>query len=112
MLCKAACCDPSQQLPGLVQLLSLFLAKQQAADNEIHTNSGGTAIGKLHMHLYNTFGLTMNSACLVLNGWLFTMPIASRPAVLALKPGWQDFVYESGINWGFICLWAWPYGLQ
>ena len=55
MHCKAAHCDLSQQLPGLVQLLSLFLAKQQAAGNAMHTNSGGTAIGKLRiictMHL-------------------------------------------------------------
>ena len=93
MLCKAACCDPSQQLPGLVQLLSLFLAKQQAADNAMHTNSGGIAIGKLHMHLYNALVLTMKYARLVLNGWLFTMFIASQPAVLAPKPSWQDWVY-------------------
>ena len=112
MHCKAACCDPSQQLPGLVQLLSLFLAKQQAADNAMHTNSGGIAIGKLHGHLYNAFALTMSSARLVLNGWLFTMSITLQPAVLAPKPGWQDFVYGIGVNWGFIWLWAWPYGLQ
>ena len=98
MLCKVVCCDASQQLPGLVQLLLLFLAKQQAADNAMHTNSGGTAIGKLHMHLYNAFMLTMKSAHLVLNGWLFMMSIASQPAVLAPKPGWQDFVYGSGVN--------------
>ena len=77
----------------LVQLLSLVLAKQQAADNAMHTNSGGIAIGKLHMHLYNALALTMKSARLVLNGWLFTMFIASQPAVLAPKPSWQDWVY-------------------
>ena len=64
-----------------------FLVKQQAADNAIHTTSGGTAIGKLHMHVYNTFVLTMKSAHLVVNGWLFTMSILSQPAVLAQKPG-------------------------
>ena len=88
MFCKAACCDPSQQLPGLVQLLLLFLAKQQAADNAMHTNSGSIAIGKLHMHLYNASVLTMKSAHLVMNCWLFMMSIASQPAVLAPKPGW------------------------
>ena len=87
MLCKAACCDPSQQLPGLVQLLSLFLVKQQAAYNAMHTNSGGIAIRKLHKHLYNESVLTMKYAHLVLNSWLFTMSIASQPAVLAPKPG-------------------------
>ena len=112
MLCKAACCDPSQQLHGLVQLLLLFLAKQQAADNEMHTNSGGTAIGKLHMHLYNAFVLTMKSARLVLNDWLFTMSIASQLAVFMSKPGWQNWLYGSGVNWGFIWLCTWPYGLQ
>ena len=112
MLCKAAHCDLSQQLPGLVQLLWLFLAKQQAADSAMHTNSGSTAIGKLHMHLCNEFGPTMKFACLVLNGWLFTMSIASQPAVLTPKPGWQNWVYGSGKNWGFIWLEAWPYGLQ
>ena len=75
MLCKAACCDPSQQLPGLVQLLSLFFTKQQAADNAMHTNSGDIAIGKLHMRLYNASVLTMKYAHLVLNSWRFTMPI-------------------------------------
>ena len=112
MLCKAACCDPSQQLTDLVQLLSLFLVKLQAADDAMHTKSGSIAIGKLHMYLYNAFALTMKSARLVLNGWLFMMSIASQPAFLAPKPGWQDCVYGSGVNWGFILLWAWPYGLQ
>ena len=88
ILCKAACCDPSQQLPGLVQLLLLFLAMQQAADNAMHTNSDGIAIGKLHMHLYNASVLTMKYAHLALNSWLFTMPIASQPTVLVPTPGW------------------------
>ena len=112
MHCKAACCDPSQQLPSLAQLLLLLLAKQQAADNATHTNSGGTAMGKLHMHLYNVFVLTMKSTHLGLNCWLFTMFLASQSAVLAPKTGRQNWVYGSGENWGFIWLEAWPYGLQ
>ena len=88
MLCKAACCDPSQQLPGLVQLLSLSLIKQQAADNAMHASSGDIAIGKLHMHLCNASVLTMKYAHLALNGWLFTMPVALQPTVLAPSPGW------------------------
>ena len=87
MLCKAACCDLSQQLPGLVQLLLLFLAKQQAADNAVNTSSGGIAIGKLHMRLYNASVLTMKYAHLVLNSWLFMMSITSQPASLMPKPG-------------------------
>ena len=87
MLCKAACCDPSQQLPGLVQLLSLFLAKQQAADNATHINSGSIAIGRLHMHLYNASVLTMKYAQLVPKIRLFTMPVASHPTSLVPSPG-------------------------
>ena len=73
----------SQQLPRLVQLLSLFLVKQQAADNATHTNSGDIAIGRLHMHLYNASVLTMKYAQLVLNRWLFMMPVASQLTFLA-----------------------------
>ena len=93
MLCKAACCDPSQQLPGLVQLLLLFLMKQQAADNAMHINLDSIGIGKLHMHLYNASVLTMKYAHLAPNSWLFTIPVASQPTVLAPKPSWQDWVY-------------------
>ena len=58
----------------------------------MHINSGGIAIGKLHMHLYNALVLTMKSARLVLNGWLFTMFIVlthpnSRARYLA---SWED----------------------
>ena len=88
VLYKAACCDPSQQLSGLVQLLLLFLAKQQVANNATHTNLGGIAIGRLYMHLYNASVLTMKSVHLALDNWLFTMSIAPQPAVLAPIPGW------------------------
>ena len=88
ILCKTACCDPSQRLPGLIQLLSLFLVKQQAADNAMHTNSGGIAIGKLHMRLYNASVLTMKYAHLVLNSWLFMMPVALQPIVLYITLRW------------------------
>ena len=106
MLCKTACCDPSQQLPGLVQLLSLFFVKQQAVDNAMHTSSGGITIGRLHMRLYNASALTMKYAHLAPNRWLFTMPVASQPTLLAPSPDWQDWVYRIGINWEFIWLWA------
>ena len=93
MLCKAACCGPSQQLPGLVQLLLLFHVKQQAADNAMHINSGSIAIGRLHIHLYNASVLTMKYAHLVLNGWSFTIPAALQPTSLAPSPGWRGWVY-------------------
>ena len=46
----------------------------------------------------------MKSARLVLNCWLFTMSIASQSAVLAPKPGRQNWVYGNGVKWGFIWL--------